>query len=64
MMISRRMLSSLFKGFSGAAQMRRRGALAGTWQEMEDLLLRWQEVRDLPELEFTQENFPRGVIGG
>jgi len=64
MMISRRMLSALFKGFSGAAQLRRRGALARTWQEMEYLLLRWQEVRDLPELEFTQENFPRGVIGG
>lgn len=64
LMISRRMLAALFKGFSGAAQMRRRGALAKTWQEMEDLLVRWQEVRDLPELDLTPENFPRGVIGG
>ena len=64
MMISRRMLSALFKGFSGAAQLRRRGALARTWQEMEDLLIRWQEVRDMPEIEITAENFPRGIIGG
>ena len=64
LMISRRMLSALFKGFSGAAQLRRRGALARTWQEMEDLLIRWQEVRSMPEIEITAENFPRGIIGG
>ena len=64
MMISRRMLSALFKGFSGAAQLRRRGALARTWQEMEDLLIRWQEVRSMPEIEITAEIFPRGIIGG
>ncbi|NLD05841.1 MAG: tRNA-dihydrouridine synthase [Synergistaceae bacterium] len=64
LMISRRMLAALFKGFSGAAQLRRRGAIVRSWQEMEDLLLRWQEVRNLPDIEFTQENFPRGIIGG
>ncbi|MDD4159822.1 MAG: tRNA-dihydrouridine synthase, partial [Synergistaceae bacterium] len=64
LMISRRMLAALFKGFSGAAQLRRRGALARTWQEMEDLLSGWQEVRYMSDLEVTKEKFPRGVIGG
>ncbi len=64
LMISRRMLAALFKGFSGAAQLRRHGALARTWQEMEVLLESWQDNRNLPELEHTKDNFPRGVIGG
>ena len=64
LMISRRMLAALFKGFSGAVQLRRHGALARTWQEMEDLLAGWQDNKNLPEIEHTKENFPRGVIGG
>lgn len=64
LMISRRMLAALFKGFSGAAQLRKQGALVRSWQEMEDLLLKWREVKNLPDAEFTEENFPRGVIGG
>ena len=63
LMIARRMLAALFKGFPGAAQLRRRGAMARTWQEMEELLINWKDVPSMPELELTKENFPRGVIG-
>ncbi len=64
MMISRRMLAALFKGFAGAARLRRRGAVARTWQEMEDLLMDWKNVQDLPGLELSRDKFPNGVIGG
>ena len=64
MMISRRMLGALFKGFAGAVQLRRRGAVAKTWQEMEELLLDWRNVRPMKASELTKENFPNGVIGG
>lgn len=63
LMISRRMLASLFKGFQGATQIRRRGALARTWSEMEELLLNWEELSSGPKLEFTKDQFPHGVIG-
>jgi tRNA-dihydrouridine synthase B len=64
MMISRRMLGALFKGFAGAVQLRRRGAVAKTWQEMEELLMDWRNVRPMKASELTKENFPNGVIGG
>jgi tRNA-dihydrouridine synthase B len=64
MMISRRMLGALFKGFAGAVQLRRRGAVAKTWQEMEELLMDWKNVRPMKASELTKENFPNGVIGG
>jgi tRNA-dihydrouridine synthase B len=64
LMISRRMLAALFKGFPGAAQLRRHGALARTWQDMESLLENWRDGKDLPEIEFTKDKFPWGVIGG
>lgn len=38
LMIARRTLAALFKGFPGAAELRRRGALVRTWGEMEELL--------------------------
>lgn len=36
--IARRMLGALFKGFAGAAQLRRAGAMTKSWQEFEKLL--------------------------
>lgn len=63
LMIARRMLAALFKGFPGAAQLRRRGALARSWQEMEDLLLNWREIPDMPQIDFSKEKFPHGIIG-
>ncbi|NLX85258.1 MAG: tRNA-dihydrouridine synthase [Synergistaceae bacterium] len=64
LMISRRMLGALFKGFAGAVQLRRRGAITKTWQEMEELLLDWKNVQHMQPLDFTKEKFPNGVIGG
>lgn len=63
LMIVRRMLASLFREFKGAAQLRRRGAMARTWQDMEELLINWQDIPLMPEIEFVKENFPHGVIG-
>lgn len=63
LMIARRMLAALFKGFPGAAQLRRRGALVKSWQEMEDLLQNWEEIPLMPEIEFSREKFPHGVLG-
>ena len=63
LMIARRMLAALFKGFPGAAQLRRRGALVRTWADMEELLINWRDIPYLPEVEFKPEDFPRGVIG-
>lgn len=64
LMISRRMLAALFKGSPGSAQLRRHGALARTWTEMEELIIFWQEGKSFPETECSDEIFPRGVIGG
>lgn len=61
LMIARRMLAALFKGFPGASQLRRRGALARTWQEMEGILLNWETIT-AEELAFQKGNFPHGVI--
>lgn len=44
LMIARRMLASTFRGFSGAAQLRRLGALAKTWQDMEELLKNREDI--------------------
>ena len=63
LMRARRMLAALFKGFPGAAQLRRRGALARSWQDMEDLLVNWRDVPEMPPIDFSEENFPHGVIG-
>lgn len=63
LMISRRMLAALFKGFPGVVQLRRRGALVRTWQEMEDLLINWKDILLQPEVQFTKERFPRGIVG-
>lgn len=64
LMIARRMLGALFKGFPGAVQLRRRGALARTWQDMEELLINWRDIPSMPYIEFRKEDFPKGVIGG
>jgi len=40
MVIARRMLSAIFHGFPGAAELRRLGATAKTWQDMEDILIK------------------------
>ena len=63
LMVARRMLAALFKGFPGAAQLRRRGAMVRTWADMEELLINWRDIPSLPEVEFRPEDFPRGVIG-
>ncbi len=63
LMIARRMLASLFKGFPGAAQLRRHGALAKTWQDMEELLVNWKDVTFMPDVEFSKVDFPNGIVG-
>lgn len=62
MSMTRRMLASLFKGFPGASQLRRRGALARTWEDMEYILLNWAEVLEETEMCYDREKYPRGVI--
>lgn len=42
--MTRRMLSALFKEFSGAAALRRYGSGIRTWREMESLLLDWKNA--------------------
>ena len=42
--IARRMLGALFKGFAGASQLRRAGATAKSWPEMEELLKNWRNA--------------------
>lgn len=64
MSMARRMLASLFKGFPGAAKLRRRGALARTWRDMEYILLNHAEVLEEAETDYEKEKYPRGVIGG
>lgn len=63
MSMARRMLASLFKGFPGAARLRRRGALARAWRDMEYILLNWADVLEEPETAYEKEKYPRGVIG-
>lgn len=41
--IARRMLGALFKGFAGASQLRRAGAMTKSWPEMEYLLRNWRK---------------------
>lgn len=64
MSMARRMLASLFKGFPGASALRRRGAVARTWGDMEYLLLNRAEVLDEPETFHDKAKYPRGVIMG
>ncbi|MDO5116502.1 MAG: tRNA-dihydrouridine synthase [Synergistaceae bacterium] len=42
LMIAKRMLGALFRGFAGASRLRRDGATAGSWEEMERLLRGWR----------------------
>ncbi|MEG1823770.1 MAG: tRNA-dihydrouridine synthase family protein [Cloacibacillus sp.] len=42
MTIARRMLGALFKGFPGAAQLRREGAMTKSWGELAPLLRNWR----------------------
>ncbi len=42
--IARRMLGALFKGFAGASQLRRAGAMPKSWPEMEELLRNWRKI--------------------
>lgn len=63
LMIARRMLAALFKGFPGAVQLRRRGAMARTWEDMEELLLNWKEISLIPDTGYRKEDFPHGVAG-
>lgn len=46
--IAKRMLVALFKGFKGAPQLRRAGALAKRWDDMEFLLLHWRDETEAP----------------
>lgn len=62
LMISRRMLAALFKGYPGASVLRRHGALARTWSEMEEILFCRQRIMEKAVPDLTKENFPRGVI--
>lgn len=62
MMIARRMLAALFKGVPGAFRLRRRGALAGNWRAMEELLLNWERVLKEDEEAVGSEKYPYGVI--
>lgn len=63
LMIARRMLAALFKGFPGAVQLRRTGAGARTFAEMEDLLLNWEKISSEPALAYNKDDFPHGVAG-
>ncbi|MDO4988250.1 MAG: tRNA-dihydrouridine synthase [Synergistes sp.] len=47
--IAKRMLCAIFKGFSGAAQLRQAGAMTKSWAEMTELLLR-ERMRNCPLL--------------
>lgn len=61
--MARRTLASLFKGFPGASHLRRRGALARTWLDMECILINWETViAEDAEQNYDKEKFPRGVI--
>lgn len=48
MTIARRMLGALFKGFPGASQLRRAGAMSKSWREMEALLGGWEPMKETP----------------
>jgi len=63
MTIARRMLAALFKGLPGASQLRRSGALARTWPDMEYILLNWRIVIE-DGARLNNEKYPHGVIGG
>lgn len=63
LMMARRMLAALFKGFAGASSLRRRGALARTWQDMEFILLNWESVIEESAGDCgSKEEYPYGVI--
>lgn len=47
MTIARRMLGALFKGFPGASQLRRAGAMSKNWREMEALLRNWKSITEI-----------------
>lgn len=47
--IARRMMASLFKGFPGAAKLRRNGAMLKTWHEMEELIINSKGLLNDPE---------------
>lgn len=64
MSMARRTLASLFKGFPGASRLRRRGAEARTWADMEYILLNWAEVLEEEETPYDKHRYPRGVIDG
>lgn len=64
MMIARRMLAALFKGFPGASSLRRRGALARKWPEMEYILRNWEAVIREAANAGESEEYPHGVIEG
>lgn len=60
--MARRTLASLFKGFPGASQLRRRGAQARTWADMEYILLNWAKVLEEAETPYDKDKYPWGVI--
>ena len=63
MTIARRMLGALFKGFPGAAQLRRAGAMSKNWHEMETLLKNWESViEQAQEAEPDAEAAPQDSI--
>lgn len=55
-------MAALFKGVPGAFRLRRRGALAGNWRAMEELLLNWERVLKEDEEAVGSEKYPYGVI--
>lgn len=44
MTIVRRMLGAIFKGFNGASQMRRAGAMMKNWPELAEMLVKWRDT--------------------
>lgn len=58
LMIARRMLAALFKGFPGALQLRRRGAQVKEWQDMEHILLHWETILEEAAKTCEDEEYP------
>lgn len=57
LMMVRRMLAALFKGFPYASFMRRRGAQARSWWDMEYILLHWESVIEETMRECENEGY-------
>ncbi|MEG1501843.1 MAG: tRNA-dihydrouridine synthase family protein [Synergistaceae bacterium] len=58
LVISRRMMAALFKGFPGASQFRRKGAMLRSWEEMELLIENRKEILTESYTEYKKEEDP------